>query len=262
MPAPVLELDDVEVRRGSAYPLSGVSWRVDAGERWVVLGPNGSGKTTLLAVASTYLFPSRGRVEVLGHRLGRVDVRTVLRPRIGYASAPLERLLPPSTTVLEAVTTARRGALVSHRQPVDGALVERARERLAEMDALHLAGRALATCSEGERRRVAVARSLLPDPALLLLDEPTAGLDLGGRERLVDLLGRLAARPSPAAIVLVTHHVEEIPPGFTHLALFRGGHVVAQGPIDEILTAEALSDLHGLPLRLDRIGERWMVTAP
>ena len=252
----VLDVCAVTVVRARHVLLRAVSWQVQAGERWVVLGPNGSGKTTLLQIASTYELPTRGRVAILGETVGRVDVRE-LRPRIGYTSAPLERLLRPTSTGLEAVAMARYAALAPWRHSYTAADLDRARDLLGRMGVPALADRAVATFSEGERRRVLIARALMTDPDLLLLDEPTAGLDLGGRERLLVLLADLAGQARPAAIALVTHHVEEIPPGFTHAALLRDGAITAQGPLDQVLTADALSALFDQPLELDHAAGRW-----
>jgi iron complex transport system ATP-binding protein len=255
---PLLDLADVTVTAGDATLLRDVDWRVRDRERWVVIGPNGAGKSTLLQIASTYRFPSRGVASVLGHRLGRVDVRA-LRPRIGYASAELGRMLDPRLTAHQAVVGARTATLVRlrgqtrSRGATDGDAADddrRADDLLARLGVGPLAHRRISSLSEGERRRVQIARALMTSPDLLLLDEPAAGLDIGGREHLVTVLEHLAADRHPAAIVFVTHHVEEVPPGFTHALLLADGAVVAAGPLTTTLTAYALSRCIGLPLDL------------
>ena len=215
----------------------------------MVLGPNGSGKTTLAEVASTYLWPSSGRVEVLDHTIGRVDARE-LRRRIGYAGAALEAAIDPQLTAREVVVTARHAALAPwwHRYaPADEA---RALALLADIGATGVADHTFGTLSTGERRRVQIARALMPAPDLLILDEPAAGLDLGARERLLRDLERLAAASVPASIVLVTHHVEEIPIGFRQALILSAGRSVAAGPIDEVLTGPTLSAAFGLPIEV------------
>jgi len=229
---------------------------VNQGEHWVVLGANGSGKTSLLRLAGGWLFPTSGTVDVLGHRLGRVDVRT-LRRRLGYASGALVAQLRPGVTGLEVVMAAKHAALETWWHTYDDADRDRARGLLARMGCAHLADRAVVTASDGERQRVQLARTLMVEPDLLLLDEPTAGLDLGGREALLERLAALAGDPSAPPTVLVTHHVEEIPPGFTHALLLRGGRVLSAGPLDAILTAEGLSACFGLPVSLERRAGRW-----
>ena len=253
-------LRGVGVSRDGRDLLDGVDLRVEAGERWVVLGPNGSGKTTLLRIASLALAPTRGTVEVLGHRLGAVDVRG-LRSRIGLASAAVADAVRPTITAEELVVSARSGAIEPwwHRSRADDREVARA--ELERLDAGHLAGRTFGTLSSGERQRVLIARSLVARPGLLLLDEPTAGLDLGARERLVTGLGRLAVDPATPPMVFVTHHVEEIPQGVTSLALLRDGHVVAAGDLGTTLTSEALSTVFGLRLLVRHQGGRWSATA-
>jgi iron complex transport system ATP-binding protein len=246
----ILRLTQVSVVRPPVTLLEDLDWTVRAGERWVVLGPNGSGKTTLLRVASLYLHPSAGSVEVLGHRLGRVDVRR-LRTRIGLVSPAFADLLRPDIVAVDAVMTAREAALETwwHSYGPDDRKV--ALGLLERTGAADLADRAFGTLSSGERQRVLLARSLWGDPGLVLLDEPTAGLDLGAREDLVARLAHLADDDATPPTVLVTHHVEEIPPGFTHALLLRDGRTVAAGGIGDVLTAEALSETFGLPLRLD-----------
>ena len=248
--APVLDLRVVSVVRGGATLLDAVDWAVQEGERWVVLGPNGAGKTTLLQVASAHLHPTSGQAWVLGERMGAVDVFE-LRPRIGLASAALAERLPAEETVLDVVRTAAYAMVGRWRERYDSQDDARARGLLAALGVEAFADRRFGTLSEGERKRVQIARALMVDPELLLLDEPAAGLDLGGREDLVRRLAAIAADPYAPSIALVTHHVEEIPPGFTHVLLLRGGRVVAAGPLAQALTAQTLSQAFGLPLALD-----------
>ncbi|MGZ4602272.1 MAG: ABC transporter ATP-binding protein [Kineosporiaceae bacterium] len=248
--AAVLDLRGVTIVRGASTLLDRVDWAVDDGERWVVLGPNGAGKTTLLQVASTHMHPTRGQAWVLGERLGSVDVFE-LRPRIGLASAALAERLPAGERVVDVVRTAAYAVVGRWRESYDSVDDKRAEALLDALGALPLADRTFGTLSEGERKRVQIARALMADPELLLLDEPAAGLDLGGREDLVRRLALLAADPYSPAMVLVTHHVEEIPPGFTHVLMLREGRVVSCGPIEEALTAATLSETFGLPLQLD-----------
>jgi iron complex transport system ATP-binding protein len=251
----VLDLRRVSVQRGDAVLVEDVTWSVDDGERWVLLGPNGAGKTTLLQIASAHLHPSRGEAWVLGERLGRVDVFD-LRPRIGLASALLAERLPASERVVDVVRTAAYARVGRWTERYDDVDDERASALLAALGVDALAGRTFGTLSEGEGKRVQIARALMPDPELLLLDEPAAGLDLSGREDLVRRLSDLAADPAAPAMVLVTHHVEEIPPGFTHVLMLRAGRVVAQGRIEDVLTASSLSHTFALPLLLDERGGR------
>jgi iron complex transport system ATP-binding protein len=248
--AAVLDLRSVSVVRDGAKLLDSVDWAVDEGERWVVLGPNGAGKTTLLQIASGHLHPTSGEAWVLAERLGAVDVFE-LRPRIGLASAALAERLPSGETVLDIVRTAAYAMVGRWRERYDSQDDARARSLLAALGVESFAERAFGTLSEGERKRVQIARALMVDPELLLLDEPAAGLDLGGREDLVRRLGRIAADPYAPSIALVTHHVEEIPSGFTHVLLLRGGRVVSSGSIGEALTSRTLSNAFGLPLALD-----------
>lgn len=257
---PLIDVAGVSVTVGEAVLLDGVDWRVQRGERWVVIGPNGAGKTTLLQLASTYRFPSRGTVHVLGHRLGRVDVRE-LRCGIGYASAELERMLDQRLTAHEAVVSALTATLVRWRADHGDAAHARASALLARLGVGDLEDRRLSTLSEGERRRVQIARSLMARPDLLLLDEPAAGLDIAGREQLVTVLGGIAADDEPGAIVFVTHHVEEIPTGFTHVLLLGGGSVVAAGPLEVTLTPATLSRCIGMALDVDRSDGRYTARA-
>ncbi len=256
----VLDLQDVTIRRGATTILEELSWRVQDGERWVVLGRNGAGKTTLLQVASGRMHPTSGVASLLGQRLGATDVFE-LRPRIGLASAALADRIPSGETVRDVVLTAAYGVTGRWRESYEEVDEARAADLLAAFGVAHLGDRWFGTLSEGERKRVQIARALMSDPELLLLDEPAAGLDLGGREELVGALAELARDRRSPALVLVTHHVEEIPQGFTHLLLLRAGRVFAAGPIDEVLTADNLSGTFDVPLSLDRQDGRWSAHA-
>ena len=253
---PVLELAGVTIRRGRSTLVDSVDWTVEEDERWVVLGPNGAGKTTLLQVASAQIHPTEGVAGILGEVLGTVDVFE-LRPRIGLTSAALAERIPREERVHDVVVSASYGVLGRWRERYDELDHARADELLAEIGVRHLADRTFGTLSEGERKRVQIARALMTDPELLLLDEPAAGLDLGGREDLVTTLSTLAMDEAAPATVLVSHHVEEIPPGFTHALLLRQGRVVAAGPLEEVLTEEVLSATFGMPLRLAHQDGRW-----
>ena len=249
-------LNDVTVTRSGKEILSGVSLEIGEGERWAVLGPNGAGKSTLMRLLSTRLHPTRGTVDILGERLGRVDIFE-LRPLIGLASQELADTIPPEELVENVVVTAGYSVVGRWREEYDEVDLERARTLLAAFGVGELGQRHFGTLSTGERKRVLAARALMTDPELLLLDEPAAGLDLGGRESLVRTLGRLAKDPATPVTVLVTHHVEEIPPGYTHVALVRKGKLVAAGPIAETLTSQNLTATFGLPLIAEQRGERF-----
>jgi iron complex transport system ATP-binding protein len=252
----VLELADVTVRRGGANLIESVDWTVEEDERWVVLGPNGAGKTTLLQVASAQIHPTSGVAGILGEVLGTVDVFE-LRPRIGLTSAALAERIPREEIVHDVVVSASYSVLGRWREHYDDLDHNRADELLTELGAGQLSRRTFGTLSEGERKRVQIARALMTDPELLLLDEPAAGLDLGGREDLVSTLSVLATDETAPATVLVSHHVEEIPPEFTHAMLMRGGRVVAAGPLEQVLTEEVVSTTFGMPLQLLHEDGRW-----
>ena len=255
-----LRLTDVKVTRDGRDILGPVDWVVGPDERWVVLGPNGSGKSTMVKIASLQLHPSRGEVEVLGEVLGHTDVRK-LRERVGYAAAALADVLRPSITARDVVMTARHAALEPWWHQYDDDDRAQALDCLDRLGVAHLAAREFGTLSSGERQRVLVARTLMGDIGLVLLDEPNAGLDVGGREWLVAGLDDLAADVATPAMVLVTHHVEEIPPSFTHALLVRDGRFQAAGPIEETLTADKLSATFGLELELQRRAGRWTAWA-
>jgi iron complex transport system ATP-binding protein len=252
----VVELAGVSVRRGESLLLDDVDWVVEEDERWVVLGPNGAGKTTLMQIASAQLHPTTGVVSILGELLGLVDVFE-LRPRIGLASAALAERIPREERVQDVVVSASYGILGRWRERYDELDHQRAADLLTELGAGRLTDRTFGTLSEGERKRVQIARSLMTDPELLFLDEPAAGLDLGGREDLVSTLSVLAMDEASPTTVLVSHHVEEIPPGFTHAMLLRDGKVVAQGPLEHVMTEEIISATFGMPLLLSHEDGRW-----
>jgi len=245
-----LSLTDITFVRDGRHILDGVTWRVDDGENWLVLGANGSGKTTMLRIASMYEHPTSGTVRVLGEQLGHTDVRR-LRRMVGYASAALATQFRTELTARDVVMTARFAALEPwwHQYTDDDR--RRAEDCLAQMGVAGFADHQLGTLSSGEQQRVFLARTLMNDPGVILLDEPSARLDLGGREQLVRALGELAAHGA-APVCLVTHHVDEIPPEIDHVLLLRRGAVLAQGPIGATLTSESLSDCFEMPLQLDR----------
>lgn len=258
--ARVLEFDDVSLVRDSTTILDSVSWQVDDDQRWVILGPNGAGKTTLLQLAASMMHPSSGRVTVLDEELGHSDVFE-LRPRIGFASTAMARQVPGNEKVLDVVMTAAHsvtGRWNEHYEDVD---VRRAQRVLREWKLDALEHREFATLSDGEQKRVQIARAIMTDPEMLLLDEPAASLDLGAREELLQLLGNYARSPESPAMIMVTHHVEEIPSGFTHAMLLSGGHVVAAGTLDEVITSERLGETFGLYLSVERHDDRFSARA-
>ena len=256
----VLQMSGVGVVRDGATLLADVDWTVQEGERWAVLGPNGAGKTTLVQVAGAVLFPSRGSVELLGETYGRADLGE-LRTRVGLSSSALAERVPPQERALDVVVTAAHGVLGRWRERYEEADTARARDLLARVGLRAFADRRFGTLSEGERKRVLLARALMTDPELLLLDEPAAGLDLGAREALLHLLARLAADEDGPPSVLVTHHVEEVPVGTTHALLLARGRVVAAGPVAEVLTGPLLSRAFGLPLQVEAAGGRYAARA-
>jgi iron complex transport system ATP-binding protein len=256
----VLRLRGVGVRRDGNMLLRNIDWTAHEDERWVVIGPNGAGKTTLLQVAASLLFPTEGEVEILGERLGHVDVFE-LRPRIGFSSAAVAEKVPPGEKVIDLVLTASYAVLGRWQEEYESSDVTRAVEILDALGCAHLIRRRFGTLSEGERKRVQIARALMPDPEVLLLDEPAAGLDLGGREDLVRRLSLLARDSCAPMSVLVTHHVEEVPDGFTHAMLLRRGSVVAAGPLPEVFTERNLSKCFGVSLLVEYRQARWTARA-
>ena len=245
----VLAVSQATVRRGDRLLLDRVDLQVHSDERWVVLGPNGAGKTTLMQIASTRLFPTQGSVRVFEDEIGAIDLADI-RPLIGWASSAMAQDIPPGESARNVVITGAWAVSGRWRERYDVVDEGRADVLLKEWGIEHLAQRTFGTLSEGERKRTLIARALMANPELLLLDEPGAGLDLGAREDLVARLSALARDPRSPAQVLVTHHVEEIPPGFTHALLLSQGRVVASGPIGTALTAQSLSATFGMPIAL------------
>lgn len=252
----LIDFAKVTLRRGGRTLVGPITWSVELDERWVVIGPNGAGKTSLLRIAAAMEHPSSGTAYVLGERLGRVDMAE-LRSRVGLSSSALSQRIPDDEVVRDLVVSAGYAVLGRWRERYDDTDYHQALDMLESVGGEHLAERVYGTLSEGERKRVLIARSLMTDPELLLLDEPAPGLDLGGREELVARLGDLAADPDSPAMVLVTHHVEEIPPGFSHCLILSEGAVVDSGLLTDVLTAENLSTAFGQSIALDVIDGRY-----
>jgi iron complex transport system ATP-binding protein len=261
--SPVISLSGVSVVRHGRPILQGIDWEVGPEDRWVVLGPNGSGKTTLLQVAGARLMPSLGTASVVGERIGRTDLRA-LRTRIALVSGATLRSMRPSLTAREVVVTGRDGAL----DPVwrryceeDWDAADRMVHRVFGPGATPSCDAPFGVLSEGERQKVLIARALMGAAELILLDEPAAGLDLGARERLVAQVSSLASDPKVAPLVLVTHHLEEVPPGFTHAALLAQGRLLAAGALEEVLTGSLVSECFGVSIHVERNGGRWSAHA-
>lgn len=247
---PVVDLAGVRVRRGQRWLLDGIDLQVGTRDRWVVIGPNGAGKTTVLSIIAARLFPTSGTVRILGEELGAVDVGD-LRAQIGWASSALIGQIPSEESVRDVVLTGAYAYTGRWREDYETSDLRRAQQLMWAWGVDHLADRTFGSLSEGERKRTMIARALMPDPELLLLDEPGAGLDLGGREDLVRRLRLLATDTTAPAIIMVTHHVEEIPPGFTHAMVISQGRCVAAGSIGEVVTSEVLSSAFGMPIDVD-----------
>ena len=256
----VLNLDNVTVKRDDQVILDNLTWTVQASERWVIVGPNGAGKTTLLKIAAAQLQPSTGTARVLGETLGEINVFD-LRTRIGFASTAIANRIPNSETVLDAVMTASYAVTGRFNEMYEDVDQRRAMRVLNEWHLAHLAERSFGTLSDGERKRVQIARAVMPDPELLLLDEPVASLDIGSREATIKILGGYASHPQAPAIIMVTHHLEEIPTGFTHALIINEGKILASGPINSTLTTEKLSEAYGLPLEVVLLAGRFAVRA-
>ncbi len=260
---PAVSLSAVSVVRDGRTILDSIDWEVGPKDRWVVLGPNGAGKTTLLQVAGARLMPSRGTVSVVGERFGRSDLRTV-RAKVSLVSGATLRALSPTLTCREVVVTGRDGSLYPFWRRYtdeDWVAADRMLQRVMNGASVPPRGAPLGVLSEGERQQVLIARALMGRAELLLLDEPAAGLDLGARERLVTQMGSLAADPYVPAVVLVTHHLEEVPPGFTHAALLAGGRLLVAGALDEVLTDATVSKCYGVRVTVERNGDRWWAHA-
>jgi iron complex transport system ATP-binding protein len=260
MSSPVLDFSKVSVLRGGTRILDQVNWVVLPDERWVILGPNGAGKTTLLQIAAAAMHPTSGAATLLGERLGKSDVFDI-KPRIGLASSAMAKRIPADEVVLDVVLTAAYAVTGRWNEVYEDVDVNRARRVLAEWKLSAFDDRRFGTLSDGEQKRVQIARAVMADPEVLLLDEPAASLDLGSREELLQLLGGFASNPMSPAMVMVTHHVEEIPPGFSHVLLLSGGAVTAAGPIGEVLTSENLTAAFGLAIELSSSDGRFTARA-
>ncbi|MBD8030527.1 ABC transporter ATP-binding protein [Corynebacterium gallinarum] len=252
----LIDFRGVTFTRDNRNLVGPVDWQVELDERWVIIGPNGAGKTTLIRMAAAEEFPSAGHARIMGEVVGKTDMRD-LRGMIGVSSSALGNRIPGDEKVSDLVVSAGYAILGRWREEYSEMDFNQATEILERVGALHLGDRTWGTLSEGERKRVLVARALMINPELLILDEPAAGMDLGGREDLVNYLGELALDPDAPAIVMITHHVEEIPTGFTHALLLDEGEIVAQGLIDQVLTDENLSKTFHQPIQVDRIGDRY-----
>jgi iron complex transport system ATP-binding protein len=256
----VIQLTDVSVVRGGSPILDSVNWSVDDDQRWVILGPNGAGKTTMLQIAAAIMHPSSGTAEILEEPLGGTDLFE-LRPRIGFASTALAKKVPGNERVLDVVMTAAYSVTGRWNEEYEDIDERRAQRVLAEWKLDHLAERTFGTLSDGEQKRVQIARAVMTDPEILLLDEPAASLDLGAREELLQLLGGYASQPKSPAIIMVTHHVEEIPRGFTHVLLLSEGKIVSSGPLEEALSADSLTEAFGIDIELTQADGRYTARA-
>ena len=257
---PVLEFNDVTLVRDGRTILNGINWSVSANERWVIVGPNGAGKTSLLKIASAQLHPTSGSASVLGERLGETNVFDI-RTRVGFASTAIANRIPNSELVLDAVMTASYAITGRSKEKYDEVDERRAKRVLKEWSLAEYSDRPFGTLSDGEKKRTQIARAVMPDPELLLLDEPVASLDIGSREATIKILGNYASHPAPPAIIMVTHHLEEIPTGFTHALVINNGQIAASGPITSTLTTEKLSQAYGLELEVVLLGGRFAVRA-
>ena len=260
MTADVISAQDISVIRDGKSILGPLTWQVKEGERWVVLGPNGAGKSTLFLTCATLIHPSRGSLSILGEKLGATDVFE-LRPRIGVTHAQLTAEIPSGESVIDVVLTSAYAVIGRWSEEYDLWDESRALSLLTALGVRELGERRFGTLSDGEKKRVLIARSLMANPELLLLDEPAAGLDLGGREDLLQRFSKLASDPSAPASVMVTHHIEEIPEGTTHALLLSHGAAIAQGPIASVITSENLSRAYGIAISVTSQGERYFARA-
>jgi iron complex transport system ATP-binding protein len=256
----ILELSNISVRRGERIILGPVDWQVLDGQRWVILGPNGAGKTTLLQICSSLIHPTTGTIKILGEQLGKVDVFE-LRTRIGLSSSALVEQMPPDELVMDVVLTAAYAMLGRWQERYDLWDESRAMALLTALGVRELGDRLFGSLSEGEKKRVQIARSLMADPELLLLDEPASSLDLGGREDLLKRIETFAKDPLAPATVIVTHHIEEIPAGTTHALLLRSGSVLAKGEVNSVITDQNLSEAYGLAISVQSENGRFFARA-
>ena len=256
----VATFSNVNFVRDQRSILSDISWVIDSQERWVIVGPNGAGKTTLLSMLASLTHPSSGSVTILGETLGKTDVFE-LRPRVGFASSDMTNRIPYNETVLDTVLTAAYGVTGRWREDYEDIDNRRAHRVLSEWRLDDLADTAIRTLSDGEKKRVQIARAVMTDPELLLLDEPAGSLDVGAREDVIEMLDHFASDPGSPAMVMVTHHVEEIPAGFTHLMVIAEGRIVGAGPIRDTLTGDVLSEAFGRPLSVTHNNGRYQATA-
>ncbi|MBM3698499.1 MAG: ABC transporter ATP-binding protein [Actinobacteria bacterium] len=256
----ILQLENISVVRGDRVILGPLDWQVMEGQRWVILGPNGAGKTTLLQVCSSLIHPSSGQIKILGQTLGKVDVFE-LRTRIGLTSSKLVEQLPDDELVMDVVLTAAYAMFGRWQEKYDLWDESRAMALLTALGVRELGNRVFGSLSDGEKKRVQIARSLMADPELLLLDEPASSLDLGGREDLLQRIENFASDPLAPATVIVTHLIEEIPVGTSHALLLREGKVLAQGVIDQVITNENLTNAYGLPIAVQSQNGRFFARA-
>lgn len=256
----IFEFNEVIVRRGDRQILGPINWSVNSGERWVILGPNGAGKTTLLQLCATLIHPTKGSVRILGSELGKFDVFEI-RTRIGITSSAFVKEFPDDEKVMDIVLTAAYAVIGRWQEEYDLWDESRAKALLTALGVRELGERIFSSLSEGEKKRVQVARALMADPELLLLDEPASSLDLGGREDLLKRLEQLAADPLSPATVIVTHHIEEIPVGTTHALLLKDGEVIAQGAVDRVLSDAFMTQAYGLQISVQRDGGRYFARA-
>jgi iron complex transport system ATP-binding protein len=256
----VIDLNNISLVRDKRAVLNNVDWKVEPNQRWVIIGPNGAGKTSLLRIAAAQIHPSSGSAVILGERLGEINVFE-LRTRIGFASSAQAAHIPNSETVLNAVMTASYAITGRWNEQYDDIDERRARRVLGEWGLAEFADRAFGTLSDGERKRTQIARSVMPDPELLLLDEPVASLDLAAREQTIRIIGEYASSPYAPAMVMVTHHLEEIPAGFTHALIMVNGQIYAAGEISATLTSEKISEAFGISLTINQVDGRFHARA-
>jgi iron complex transport system ATP-binding protein len=252
---PVLDVSHLTIYRGDTVILDDVSWRVGRGEHWVMLGANGSGKTSLLSALTGYLTPSAGEIEVFGERFGETDWRE-LRKAVGLVSSSIRQLMADHEPALATVVTGKY-AMIDYWGTPSASDRRAARSILKQIECEHLAERPWLVLSQGERQRVLIGRALMARPRLMILDEPCAGLDPAAREHFLQFLERLGRQPGAPTLVLVTHHVEEITPVFTHLLALKNGRVLAAGPMRKRLNSALLSEAFATPMRLRRAKNRY-----